>query len=168
MAYKFYGPYTILEKFGAAGYKLDLPEGSLIHPVFHISQLKEFTPDYKPVFFKLPMQVNFSKEILQPEAILERRLVKKGNAPVPQVCVKWERFLESVATWEDWHVLNTSFPMVASWGQTAPYAGGGVTPSMLTDIGGPHGGGPCNECGPMVRACVKWPNGYVSRANHYG
>jgi hypothetical protein len=88
IAYKFYGSYTILEKVGAATYKLDLPEGSLIHPMFHILQLKEFTPDYKPVFFESQVQVNFSKEMLQPEAIPERRLVKKGNTVIPQVCVK--------------------------------------------------------------------------------
>jgi hypothetical protein len=56
--------------------------------MFHISQLKEFTPDYKPVFSKLPVQVDFSKEMLQPEAILQRRLVKKDNRAVPQVFVK--------------------------------------------------------------------------------
>jgi hypothetical protein len=88
--------------------------------VFHISQLKEFTPDYKPVFSELPVKVDFSKEMLQPEAILQRRFVKKGNTVVPQVFVKWERLLESAATWEDWHVLKERFPVVASWGQVAP------------------------------------------------
>jgi hypothetical protein len=88
IASKFYGSYTILKKVGAATYKLDLSEGSLIHPMFHILQLKEFTPDYKPVFFESQVQVNFSKEMLQPEAIPERRLVKKGNTVIPQVRVK--------------------------------------------------------------------------------
>jgi hypothetical protein len=86
IAYKFFGPYTVLEKVGSAAYKLDLPDGSMVHPVFHISQLKEFIPDYNPVYSD------------QPESILERRLVKKGNAAIPQVRVKWVRLPESAST----------------------------------------------------------------------
>jgi hypothetical protein len=117
VSYKLYGPYTILECGGAAAYKLDLPEGSLIHPVFHISQLKEFILDYKLIFFELPVQLDFYKEVLKPESVLERRLVKKGNAAIPLVRVKWERLPELASTWEDWNVLVERFPVVASWGQ---------------------------------------------------
>jgi hypothetical protein len=88
LAYKFYGPYTVVHRVGKTTYMLDLPSDCQIHLVFHISQLKPFTDDFTPVYSELPMTADFSQVHLQPEAILARRLVKKGNAAVPQVHVK--------------------------------------------------------------------------------
>ena len=38
---RYYGPFHIIEQVGAMSYKLKLPEGSKIHPLFHVSNLKE-------------------------------------------------------------------------------------------------------------------------------
>lgn len=74
-----------------------------------MSQLKEHRPDYTLVFSdlnKLP-----APDLLDvvPEKALDRRMVKKGNAAIVQVLVKWTNFPDDSATWEDWEVLKTSF-----------------------------------------------------------
>lgn len=127
LAYKFFGPYKVLARIGAVAYKLELPENSGIHPVFHISQLKPFTPDYTPVFSTLPAITDLQATDAQPASILERRVVKKGNTAVPQVLVQWMGLPPSSTTWEDYHVLRTRFPEAAAWGQAESAAGGGVT-----------------------------------------
>lgn len=122
----------MLQRIGKAAYKLELPENSMIHPVFHVSQLKPYTPDFTPVFSELPTLPDLSQKDLQPEAILERRLVKKGNTAIPQVRVKWQGIAEDSSTWEDWYVLTTRFPQVTAWGQADSPGGGGVTPARST------------------------------------
>jgi hypothetical protein len=128
LAYKFFGPYKILGKVGQVSYRLELPEGTKVHNVFHVSQLKEFHPDYTPVFSELPKLPLLDSTDTAPEKILDRRMVKKGNAALPQMLIKWKNLPEDAATWEDWNTLKSRFPEVLAWGQASVHEGEPVTP----------------------------------------
>jgi hypothetical protein len=98
LGFKFYGPFAVLEKLGSCAYKLQLPDNSLIHPVFHVSQLKDFTPDHAPVYSVLPNIPVLDIKEVHPEKILDRCLVKKGSAAVTRILVKWSILPESSST----------------------------------------------------------------------
>ncbi|WVZ49037.1 LOW QUALITY PROTEIN: hypothetical protein U9M48_000419 [Paspalum notatum var. saurae] len=129
LAFKYYGPFKVLERVGSVAYKLELPSDAQVHPVFHVSQLKPYTPNYSPVFSELPVLTDLEARDAQPVAILDRRLVKKGNAAITQIRVAWSGLPQSSATWEDYHVLKTRFPHALAWGQAPSSAGGAVTTS---------------------------------------
>ena len=58
-----------------------------------------------------------------PEKVLSRRLVKKGNAAVLQVLIKWSNIPEASATWEDFYVIKDRFPTALAWGQAMSQGG---------------------------------------------
>ena len=127
LAFKFFGPFTVLAKVGMAAYKLDLPEDSKVHNVFHVSQLKAFVPDHSPVYSDISKLVDLSSVNTVPEAILDRRLVKKGSEAIPQVLIKWSKFPAAAATWEDLYVVKARFPDAVAWGQDSSGGGEPVT-----------------------------------------
>lgn len=130
LAFKYFGPYKVLQKIGSAAYKLELPTDSLVHAVFHVSQLKPFSADYIPVYKDLNKLIDLSTVELLSETVLQRRLVKKGNHAITQVLVKWCNLPADYATWEDWNVVTKKFPRVVAWGQANSSGTGDVTPAM--------------------------------------
>jgi hypothetical protein len=126
-AFNYFGPYTVTEKIGPAAYRLALPPEAQIHPVFHVSQLKPFVPNYTPVFDTLPQPMDLDRGPLAPVEILDRRMVKKGNAAVVQVLLRWSGLPSSCATWEDFTVAKNIFPKALAWGQASSQGGRIVT-----------------------------------------
>jgi ribosomal protein S19E (S16A) len=77
---KFYGPFEILEKIGAVAYHLNLPTGSLIHHVFHISQLKKSRGGLTESVLPVPIVSPGGRIRVEPLCILDRRVVKKNKS----------------------------------------------------------------------------------------
>nr|AAM08854.1 Hypothetical protein with similarity to putative retroelement [Oryza sativa Japonica Group] len=89
LSFRYFGPYRVLERVGAVAYRLELPPGSLIHLVVHVSLLKKMV---KP---------GTQEQNVQPEAVLRRQLIKRGGAAVPYGLIRWSGLPEELATWEN-------------------------------------------------------------------
>ncbi|CAM8876911.1 unnamed protein product [Rhodiola kirilowii] len=112
LAAKYYGPYRVLAKVGSVAYKLELPHGCLLHPVFHVSLLKKCIGDEQMAVSSPPLTSEEGQMKSEPEAILSRRLVKHNNQAVVQVLIKWANLYEDEATWEDYNAIKSQFPQV--------------------------------------------------------
>lgn len=103
---KFFGPFRVLDRIGVVAYQLDLPPAAEIHNVFHVSQLKLCPNPSSAVLTPLP---NDAAAVFddkgEPEAILERKMVKRGRVAATKVLVKWKNLPEELATWEFYYDL---------------------------------------------------------------
>ncbi|XP_071727638.1 uncharacterized protein [Rutidosis leptorrhynchoides] len=74
---RFYGPFLIIGRIGAAAYKLQRQENSKIHPIFHVSLLKKAIGN-APVEAYLPPDFDMdSKDITRPVKCLATRSISK-------------------------------------------------------------------------------------------
>nr|XP_027071740.1 uncharacterized protein LOC113696535 [Coffea arabica] len=100
----------IIAKVGAVAYKLQLPDGARIHPVFHVSLLKKRIGDAQGIDPMFPAWDSSDQYLLQPEKILKRRATKRNSQVVIQYLVKWDQLPESESSWEDKDFIDKQFP----------------------------------------------------------
>uniref|UniRef100_J3MSM6 Integrase catalytic domain-containing protein n=1 Tax=Oryza brachyantha TaxID=4533 RepID=J3MSM6_ORYBR len=114
LSFRYFGPFQITAKIGAVAYRLQLPDDSKIHPVFHVSQLR-FTHGFSgTVLASLPAS-NSSLQI--PLEFLDHRVAKQGNTTQSQLLTRWSDGHAEEATWENLEDLKTRFPAAPAWGQ---------------------------------------------------
>jgi hypothetical protein len=112
LAFKFFGPFKVLEKIGAVAYKLELPASATVHPVFHVSQLKAAPPSDQQV---CPFLRDLSSVHHVPEKILQRRLQSDGQ-PLTLMC--WSSGLIFLWSWPPgriWMTRSVVFPSHLLW-----------------------------------------------------
>ena len=82
-------------------YKLELPEGSRIHLVIHVSQLKKHIPKDVAVTEDLTSVSTDPFQVQLPMKILQTRVIQGGANMIKQVLVQWSSMPEEMVTWED-------------------------------------------------------------------
>ncbi|WVZ23582.1 hypothetical protein V8G54_002126 [Vigna mungo] len=109
LAPKFFGPFQIVDQIGVVAYKLRLPQGSKIHDVFHILQLRRKV-GHTPSSNSLPAEFEGVMGGKEPEEILDRTTVKRGNKVVTKVLMKCKHQLLEDTTWEYFFDLKKKYP----------------------------------------------------------
>ncbi|XP_061357783.1 uncharacterized protein LOC133302076 [Gastrolobium bilobum] len=97
LSLQFYGPLEVLERIEKVAYRLKLPEGSRVHPIFHVSLLRPFhhkihlvTADPRST---PPMHV--------PATVVAQRVIWRQGREIPQVLIQWQGLPSKESTWED-------------------------------------------------------------------
>lgn len=107
---KYYGPFMVLEKVGDLAYKLHLPDDAMIHPVFHVSQLKAHLGKHAVPLPNVPLVTDDGKIKTTPFALLDERIIQRKKTPVKQWLIHWESLGPEDATWEDLTFIKKIFP----------------------------------------------------------
>ena len=103
---RFYGPYKVIHKVGEVSYEIELPEGSRVHSVFHVSRLKEAIRQRVVPSSELPPLDEEGKLVLIHKAILDTRERTLQSRLIKEYLVKWRYLPEEDATWESEQVLQ--------------------------------------------------------------
>jgi len=106
LAARFYGPFQVIKKISNVAYKLSLPPGSRIHPVFHISLLKRYLGSKQVACQHLPEALDDGRLTPTPQAVLETRIRHKK----PELLIHWQGLSPAEVTWEEEDMIKAQFP----------------------------------------------------------
>jgi len=84
-----------------------------VHNVFHISQLRKYTPDPNPAIVSEPIEITAGLVYEeQPIQILDRRINQLRNKQLPLVKVLWSNHTSQEATWEIEEEMKAKYPQL--------------------------------------------------------
>ncbi|MCH81138.1 hypothetical protein A2U01_0001919 [Trifolium medium] len=101
----FFGPFKLIQQIDDVAFKLELPETSRIHPVFHISKLKPCKGSTE-IQFPLPPDSVDNMPLVKPLAILDWKEVEG----IRKLLIQWEGLFSEYATWESLEEMLQVYP----------------------------------------------------------
>ena len=104
----FYGPYRVTRRIGEVTYELELPTGSRIHNIFHVSCLKKALGQQVTTTEELPPTDDEGHLVLSLEAIIDtrERQLRRRSRTVREYLVRWRNLPDEDATWESEKILQ--------------------------------------------------------------
>jgi hypothetical protein len=112
LAPRYVGPYQILAKRGEVAYQLSLPEGlSVVHDVFHVSQLKKCLRVLEEQLLVEGLEVQEDLTYIEkPMQILETADRVTRRKTIRMCKVRWGHHSKEEATWEREDDLMAKYP----------------------------------------------------------
>jgi len=109
---RYIGPYPILKRIGLVAYRLALPpELSSVHPIFHVSMLKQYFHDPSHVLDRQEIEIDDTLTYEEvPVAIIDTHVRKLRTKDVASVKVIWRNHLAEEATWELEEAMKKKYP----------------------------------------------------------
>jgi hypothetical protein len=112
---KYLGPFKVKKCIGSVDYELDLPSTFRIHPVFHVSKLREYSPTDSKFGERRsiadPINVKGEQEF-EVEAILDEGINEDGQR---MYLVKWKGFDSSSNSWQPESDLTHCNEVLEQW-----------------------------------------------------
>lgn len=105
---KFFGPYEVLEHIGCVAYRLRLPDGSKIHLVFHVSQLKLVLGAHHQVSPLPPICDDLHEVLVQLASLLATRYNNVGGL---ELLVHWDGLPDHDNSWVLAKEFRQAFPL---------------------------------------------------------
>ncbi|XP_070036450.1 uncharacterized protein [Nicotiana tomentosiformis] len=99
---RYIGPYPILKRIGLVTYRLALPiELSSVHPVFHVSMLKQYFHDPSHVLDRQEIEVDDTLTYEEVHvAIVDRQVRRLQTKDVALMKVTWSNHSAEESMWE--------------------------------------------------------------------
>lgn len=120
---RYFGPYEVIAKVGQVAYKLKLPDGSKIHPVFHVSLLKKQVKEECFPALSLPVSTDEGLFTISPTAVLGTRTITRGKETILQMLVRWGEAELGLSSWEDKNYILAKFSNFDPCGQGSQIGG---------------------------------------------
>ena len=101
-----------MERIGLVAYKLRLPEGAHIHPVFHCSLLKPFHgASGDDPQLSLPTTAINNQPLITSLVIVDSRCLSDSPKPKWEVLVQWDGLSPDDTSWKDWDQLRADYQL---------------------------------------------------------
>ena len=121
LAPRYIGPYQILDRIGAAAYRLSLPaELSRLHDVFHVSNLRKYLADPSHVLAAVELEIQDDLSYAEhPLRIVDRKEQVLRSKVIHWVKVIWSNHGAEEATWEGEEDMRSRYPHLFVPGTTS-------------------------------------------------